>query len=78
VALWILVMRWVELVWLIIPASSDPSGPGVPWLELPIAFLATAGLGGIWLAVFLGRLKRLPLVPTNDPYLNEALERSGG
>jgi hypothetical protein len=40
--------------------------------------MATVGIGGIWIAVFLGRLKRLPLVPLNDPYLNEALERSGG
>jgi hypothetical protein len=78
VALWVLAMRWVELVWLVIPASSDPASPRIPWIELPIALLATAGLGGIWLAVFVGRLKRLPLVPKNDPYLNEALEHARG
>ena len=35
VTLWILVMRWVEMVWLVIPASSDPASPQIPWIELP-------------------------------------------
>jgi hypothetical protein len=76
VALWVLVMRCVEIVWLILPAQTDPANPRIPWIELPIALAATAGLGGIWVAVFLGRLKRLPLVPQNDPSLNEALEHA--
>jgi hypothetical protein len=78
VALWVLAMRWLEVIWLILPASSDPDSPRIPWIELPVALSATVGIGGIWIAVFLGRLKRLPLVPLNDPNLNEALARSGG
>jgi hypothetical protein len=78
VAFSVLALRWVELVWLVIPASSDPASPQIRWIEVPIALVATAGIGGLWLAVLIGRLKRLPLVPLNDPYLNEAFEHAGG
>jgi hypothetical protein len=78
VTLLILVMHWVELIWLVIPASSDPAGPRIPWIEIPLCALTLAGVGGIWTAVFIGRLKSLPLVPLNDPTLNEALEKARG
>jgi hypothetical protein len=78
VAFWILALRFCELVWLVIPASSDPAGPQIAWVELPIALAAVVGIGGIWIAFFLSRLKRLPLVPVYDPYLLQALEHSKG
>ena len=78
VALWVLAMRWVELVWLIIPASTDPASPRIPWIELPIALAATAGMGGIWVAVFSAGSSACRLCPQNDPSLNEALEHAGG
>ncbi len=78
VASWILGLRFVELVWLVIPASSDPASPQISWIELPLAVAATVGIGGIWIALFVSRLKRHPLVPVYDPYLLEALEHSGG
>ena len=34
VALWILFMHWVNLVWLVIPASSDPASPQILWVEV--------------------------------------------
>jgi hypothetical protein len=76
VTLLILAMHWVELVWLVIPASSDPASPRIPWIEIPLSALALAGVGGMWTAVFVARLKSLPLVPLNDPSLNEALEKA--
>jgi hypothetical protein len=78
VAIWILGLRFFELVWLVIPASSDPASPHIAWVELPIALAAFVAIGGIWIAFFLSRLKRLPLVPVYDPYLLEALEHSKG
>jgi hypothetical protein len=77
VSILILVMHWVDLVWLVIPASSDPSSPRVPWIEIPLCALSLAAVGGTWTAVFVARLKRLPLVPLNDPSLNEALKHAG-
>src|SRR5262245_26642404 len=77
VSLLILVMHWVDLVWLVIPASSDPADPRIPWIEIALCVLSLVAVGGIWTGVFVGRLKRLPLVPLNDPSLIEALQHSG-
>ena len=77
VSLLILVMHWVDLVWLVIPASSPPAKPHIPWIEVALSAVALVGIGGIWTAVFIGRLKRVPLVPLNDPSLIEALKHAG-
>jgi hypothetical protein len=77
VSLLILVMHWVDLVWLVIPASADPVDPRIPWVEIALCVLSLVAVGGIWTAVFIGRLKRFPLVPLNDPSLLEALKHSG-
>ncbi len=73
VSAFILFMHWVDLVWLVIPASSPPAKPQIPWIEVAVSAVALVGVGGIWTAVFIGRLKRVPLVPLNDPNLIEAL-----
>jgi hypothetical protein len=69
VAVWMLVMRFVDLLWL--------SAPGVTagvfqlhWLDVA----APVGLGGIWIAAFFWQLKQRPLLPVHDPHLEEALE----
>ena len=30
-------MHWLDLVWLVVPASSDPASPTIPWGELPLS-----------------------------------------
>ena len=67
VAFSVLALRWVELVWLVIPASSDPARPQIRWIEIPIAVVATAGIGGLWLAVLIGRLEALAACTTQRP-----------
>jgi hypothetical protein len=78
VALWILFMHWVNLVWLVIPASCDPATPRILWTEVFLSALVTVGLGGIWVGFTIHWLKRRPLVPLYDPNLIEALEHAGG
>lgn len=78
VAAWILAMHWGDVVWLVIPASTDPRSPRVPWLQLPLSLVATLGIGGIWVYVFLARLKQGPLIPLNDPNLLAAAEHAAG
>jgi hypothetical protein len=78
VALWILFMYWVNLVWLVIPASTDPASPQILWTEIILSAVLTAGIGGIWIAFFIHWLKGRPLVPLFDPSLIEALEHAGG
>jgi hypothetical protein len=78
VAALILTMHWLDVVWLILPASADPASPKFPWLELPLSLLATLGIGGVWVSVFLGRLQRGPLIPLNDANLLAAAEQAAG
>jgi hypothetical protein len=78
VALWILFMHWVDLVWLVVPASTDPASPQILWIEVLLSAVMTIGIGGIWIAFYIHWLKRRPLVPLYDPNLIEALEHAGG
>ncbi|MGA2594509.1 MAG: hypothetical protein ABSH32_31810, partial [Bryobacteraceae bacterium] len=69
VAVLVIVMRFVDLYWLVAP-DFRKGNFGVSWMD----FLAPVGLGGIWLATFLWQLERRPLMPVGDPELEEALE----
>jgi hypothetical protein len=75
----IFTVRILDIFWTILPFfHGDPrgSGPAVPpeifWMSLA-AWLA---MGGIWLFVFVGNLKRYPLLPKHEPRLVEALEHA--
>jgi hypothetical protein len=73
----VLVMRLVDMFWLIAPTLHAPTPQtvqthfNVSWMD----FVAPVGLGGIWLWFFVWELKKRPLVPFNDPYLEEAIEQ---
>jgi len=69
VALLLLVMRWLDLFWLVAPAY-HPDGLSIHWLDvtLPVA------LFGFWIAAFARQLGTRPLLPVNDPNLPVALE----
>ena len=69
VACWILVMRLVDLFWLIGPLHGE--GP----LRVHLAdVLAPIGIGGLWMAVFAWQLRSRALLPLGEPYLQNALE----
>jgi len=65
---WLLAMRLVDLIWIV--------APNFPHGGFPIT-LANVGipvaLAGVWFYLFAGQLRRLPLVPVNDPYFKEML-----
>ena len=69
VAVCILVMRLVDLYWLVAPDFRKGQF-GVSWMD----FAAPVGLGGIWLWFFTVQLGKRPLLPVGDPHLQEALE----
>jgi hypothetical protein len=73
VAISIFVMRYVDLFWLAGPEFYGGHF-AVSWMDLVMPF----GIGGIWLAFFLYQLKTRPLIPIQDPYLEDALSHSGG
>ena len=58
----LVVMTWVDLYWFIVP-SFYPLAPHISWMDI----VATIGIGGVWLAMFVGQLKKKPLLPLRDP-----------
>ncbi len=68
VALGVLVARVVDLLWLVRP-EFPPAGFGLHWLDLALPI----GIGGVWLGVFAGQLKRRPLLPLGEPEVQELL-----
>jgi hypothetical protein len=67
IALWLIVMRFVDLFWLTRPEFTANALPN--WLDLA----APLAVGGLWLFFFAFNLKQLPLLPLGDPKLEEAI-----
>jgi hypothetical protein len=68
IAIFILFARCVDLFWLTKPFHSEELH--VSWMD----FTAPIGLIGLWLAYFFTELQKRPLLPVNDPNLEETLE----
>jgi hypothetical protein len=75
VAWLLIIMRFIDLLWLIVPEFTRGASPN------PASYLvyaaATIGIGGIWLGWFFYQLRQRALVPYNDPQLSEALATGG-
>ena len=69
----ILVMRVVDVIWLIEP-SFDREHFHLSWMDL----VAPIAIGGLWLATFAWQLQKRSLVPINDPQLEQALTAHAG
>jgi len=67
-AAWLLLMRYVDLFWIIEPNFSKTFNVTLADVVLPIA------IGGLWLAYFFRNLGALPLLPAYDPSAIEVLE----
>ncbi|MDL1892796.1 hypothetical protein FBQ87_07895 [Sphingobacteriales bacterium CHB3] len=68
IAVGVLVMRLVDLYWLVYPAFNNHE-LHFHWLSLA----APAAIGGIWLWLFIGQLKSQPLLPLNDPRFHNGM-----
>jgi hypothetical protein len=73
VAVLLLVLTLVDIYWLLVP-SYETLAPQFRLLDL----FAVMGIGGVWLAAFLGQLKKLPLLPLHDPRFEGVLEHGHG
>jgi len=69
VAMLVLVMRWVDIWWLVAP-TFHKEGLALHWLDIA----APLGLGGIFVWLLLGELTKRALLPIHDPNLPAALE----
>ena len=63
IAVFILVMRYVDLLWLVEPNFAH-SGFPIHWMDLAVP----AGLVGVWLFLFARQLRNRTLLPLSDPY----------
>jgi hypothetical protein len=68
VAVWLILMRYVDLFWIIEPNFSSTFKITIADIVVPVA------IGGIWLAYFFYNLGSLPLLPIYDPTAVEVLE----
>jgi hypothetical protein len=67
-AVWLLVMHWVDIFWLVMPAGS----PGSPLPHL-VDLTLLVGLGSFLLAGAAFAVRGRSLVPERDPRLEESL-----
>jgi hypothetical protein len=68
IAILILVMRMVDLLWMLVPAFPDHK-----WIWLDV--ISLLGFGGLWLAFFIWQLGKRSLIPINDPQFESTLEQ---
>ncbi|MFY9549981.1 MAG: hypothetical protein WAU32_02420 [Thermoanaerobaculia bacterium] len=64
----LVVMRFVDTAWLVLPAFSK-GALSLHWMDIAVP----AGLGGIWLSFYARTLSTRPLLPEHDPGFEEAL-----
>lgn len=79
VAIFILVIRLVDMFYIIGPSPrlgghGYESGFSISWMD----FVAPIAVGGIWLWYFFNQLTKRPLVPINDPFLENAINHGKG
>jgi hypothetical protein len=67
-AIWLMLMRYVDLFWMIEPNFSARVHLTLADVIVPVA------MGGLWLAYFFRNLSSLPLLPAYDPEAKEVLE----
>jgi hypothetical protein len=67
IAIWLILMRFVDLFWLTRPEFTANALPN--WLDLA----APLAVVGLWLFFFAFNLKQMPLLPLGDPKLEEAI-----
>jgi hypothetical protein len=72
-ALLILIMRVVDVIWLIEPTFNREHFH-LSWMDLA----APIAMGGLWIATFAWQLQKRSLVPINDPQLEQALTAHAG
>jgi hypothetical protein len=68
IAVGILVMRFIDLYWLMYPAFNAHQLK-FHWLTV----VAPVAIGGIWMWLFIARLKKHPLLPLHDPRFHNGM-----
>jgi hypothetical protein len=67
VAVALLLMRAIDLLWLVEPMFKRGGFP-IHWMDVALPI----GLLGVWTFLFARHLRSRPLLPLNDPFFKEA------
>jgi hypothetical protein len=67
-AVWLMLMRYLDLFWMIEPNFSGTLG--VTWADVVVP----VAMGGLWLAYFFRNLNSMPLLPAYDMFAKEVFE----
>ena len=67
-AVWLMLMRYLDLFWMIEPNFSGRLD--VTWADVVVP----VAMGGLWLACFFHKLNSMPLLPAYDVFAKEVLE----
>lgn len=82
IAIFILCMRLLDMYYIIGPSpmigESTKHLMSMPFRLTIWDFVATIGIGGVWLWLFFYELKQRPLVPFNDPMFKNAIKHGKG
>lgn len=86
VAVWVICIRFFDLSYLILPTiphggEHDPTSHFKGHFDGGAMILSIGvilAIGGVWLTLFFRTLTKRPMIPVNDPYLQEALDVHGG
>lgn len=78
VACMLFVMRLIDLFWMVVPTFHYDDFRHYPAAANVLFFVAAIGMGGLWLFFFAWQLKKRPLIPFNDPKLEEAIAHGHG
>lgn len=77
-AVFILVMRLVDMFYIIGPSPRIAGGEKGAFLISWLDFVGPVAVGGIWLWWFFGELMKRQIVPVKDPYFEGAIEHGRG
>ncbi len=66
-AIWLLVIHFLDLYWIVLPSYNH--GLHISWMDLT----TLAGVGGIFLWYFWRQMTARPVIPVNDPRLEESV-----
>jgi hypothetical protein len=67
----VLLMRLVDMYWMVLPAFGGGNAR-LTWMNVLLPF----GMGGIWFAYFAWQLRRMPILPVHDPRMEGATQHA--
>jgi hypothetical protein len=65
----VLLMRLVDMYWMVLPAFGG-GDVRLTWMNVLLPF----GMGGVWLAYFTWQLQQMPILPVHDPRMEGVAE----